>query len=207
MVYYARRKRKRRSYPYSRPAKRRRVAYRMRRRRLWSLRKSFGEKFRHYVNLSTTQISSTGTSASLVDIDAGDGDGNRTGREIFVKGIKVRGVCTLADTTNWVRMLFMRKTTNQSLGFSSCITATTNQGVKDTTRFRYLKDKFIKLEAANTTQVFVKFWMPVNKVVVYSDGTGTNVIANDIGYFFFSDSGVVNHPTFDGQIIVYYKDF
>lgn len=135
------------------------------------------------------------TIGMLANITQGTADGNRTGNQVKITRIRLRGYVTSIDTTQIFRLIVFRDL--QSNGTAPVVTDVLNTASfydfyntdkvlgHGGTRFKILKDQVIKQDQqVATTSVYVPFEFDFNQsfVVTYSATAGSyaDIVSNNV---------------------------
>lgn len=162
------------------------------------------EAKRCHTTLSATSISTVGTTTDLMNIPRGSESDQRNGDEVTVTGMYMRGVLTVADDTNVVRLLVY-----DPVDPDETVTPTITGDI-DITRFKILYERTFAL--ANGGPGAIPF--TIKKSFRKLRGGGLQVSydnASNVPYkhrfriYAVSDSGAVTHPTITLNSVVYYR--
>lgn len=183
------------------------------------IEKTVEKKYRFYQSGST--VSSLGYALYLTDVPIGTSDTTRIGDQISLRSVRFKITATVADTTNWVRVILFQYIPQID---SSTFTPTTypiaNILIDTTTtwlspyshdnryNFRILYDKTHLVVSNQSNQLtmfkgFIKKF-PRDKIQYYAGSTTTQV--NAIHMLILSDSGVAPHPSFTYSIKLNFSD-
>nr|QXP07583.1 MAG: putative capsid protein [Arizlama virus] len=156
---------------------------------------------------SSFGLTTTPFTLSVVNIDQGDGIGNRSGNKVMIKSIRVQGTVVYEDTNNSIVLAFgMKKENGVDPANMYGVAPVTNWQQTNTLHYKVFWKKRKTLYIQNPQWNFEKY-LKLNKVVTYTDGDGDNVEKNNIFFYALSDSGAVTHPQCVYHIRVYFKDF
>jgi hypothetical protein len=171
------------------------------------------EKHRHLVSTSSTNINTTGTVLYLAGISQGDDKADRSGNSILVKGIsikmRIQQSTTPQDTV--IRIIWfidLQQVADGSPAITDVLetnstTAPLNRN--NVGRFKILKQQYYNLQKANTSQVLVNKFIPLNHHIRYNGGSATDIQKGGIYMFILSDE-TTNLPTFVSDQIVQFYD-
>ena len=166
----------------------------------------------HDFTCATTATTGGAVEDTILNIAAGTGESQRVGRKIFVKGVHFRGhweisSATLTDSAQIVRVIFY--VDKQANGATAAVLDLLEAAdierhynlLNVPSRFKILWDHTMNFpptagaydgvdDNAGDRKKFVSRYMPVNKRIDYSAGTGaiTELCCNNIGYMVFIES-------------------
>lgn len=174
---------------------------------------------KHYYTLGATSPDYSGSLVTVSNgITQGDGTGERLGDRITPVYLHIKGTVTLADTTNWVRIVLIRwrqdygdlTDVNQILEGTGAATAPYSLFVKEPenrARFDVLADRLFNLHSYEPQKSF-DIRVPARKlrskpVQYVATTSGGN---NQLVMVMISDSGAVSHPAVSYYLMLKYKD-
>lgn len=179
------------------------------------------KKYRDYT-LDAVAISSTPVVSDISVMALGTSAQQRIGDVVELKSIQFRFQCTLADTTNYIRLiLFQWKQDAQTAPTWADIMEFESGGVPIAQyermspyslytsiegSFRVIKDIRFILDTDNPVQLIEGFINKgFTKNIHYSQAASTYGV-NHLYMMMLSDSGAVSHPSIDGFIRLRYTD-
>lgn len=164
--------------------------------------KSSEKKTKVYQN--TTTVDNTGYLLKLNEISQGDGDSNRNGDQVCIRSVQINFNAYLADTTNFVRFIAFQWYPSSSLaypGIGDILVDSINYPFMSPYNhdkrfmFKILRDKLVKLDTDNPTQM-VKFFIKggFKRKIQFIETSSVNY-TNGIYILMVSDSSAATHPT------------
>jgi len=179
---------------------------------LKSVEKKKQDKFLEY-NLNTTVGTSTVFTCLTDVIVTGSSDSQRIGYKIRVKRFKLRFLASVADTTNYIRVVAFRwKVSNASdvPSNSEIFLPNSSYGIQSQfspikpSRFQVVFDRTVALSTQGPACTAYDVDVPLNWDVSYE--VGQNLGKDHLYFVYWSDSALVNHPAMAVNFLLHYHD-
>lgn len=169
---------------------------------VWYLKGLVNSELLKSDSASSTTISNTGSIIRLVDIAQGDGEGQRTGNSILVRGINLKLAFNQnASATDTLYRIIIFKDTQQIADTSPAITdllatASTLAPLNASTvgRFKIMKNWFFHTSNASDTVRNISWYMNMRMHMRYNGSASTDYQKNGIYLLVLSDQAT-NTPT------------
>lgn len=171
-----------------------------------------------FINASiVNNPSTTGTMTKIMSANPAQvaGDSGRDGDTIMIKSLHLRCLVTVADGTNWVRLiLFQWKPSDANytpvvsdlIGLTGTpIQSQYRHDIKEQDEYNVLMDRTLNLTTYTPQYLVQKNWYKGFRKRVQFDGAGMKA-NNHLFLLAISDSGVAAHPLVDGVLQVRYTD-
>lgn len=165
---------------------------------------------------SSATISSTGTVSALTQIAEGDDESQRSGRQIMLKSVQIRGFVSNADTTqgnaSLVRIMILR---DNSFGSTAPLVADVLQSsstiglraqeVEKRAAVTVLYDKLSHVDVNSRNQFTFEKFKKLNSKCIF-DGTASTTSNKGGLYLLLLSNRAVSGPTVATQVRVRYAD-
>jgi hypothetical protein len=159
-------------------------------------------------------VTTTGTVIDFSPIPQGVGNNQRTGDEIQVEHIDFKSTLFCGDTTNVMRITFVRSKGNsvQSLtnllsnGHAGSYEVNSIYTPYYEKRFRILSDKMYAMALNGYTSTITdSYHIPVKQKIAYQPGN-TTYVDGQIVLYLLSDSAIVTNPSIDFCARIWFRD-
>lgn len=170
-----------------------------------------------------TSVDSTGDVLHLTAITQGDGDSNRDGDQVHLSKIEMRGMVTVADTTNKLRLVVFRWNGDKTPEIGDIIRNYSAGGADlDFIRpynhdhrgnFKILYDKWWHLNSNSAELVlndipfrFIRYGDRLGAKKIYYENATDTPLKGGVWALAFSDSGAVANPAVTYEFEAIYTD-
>jgi hypothetical protein len=159
-------------------------------------------------------ITTTGNVIDFSPIPQGVANNQRTGDEIQVEYIDFKNTLFCGDTTNVVRITFVRSRGNSVQSFPNVL-SNGHAGSYEVNsmytpyiekRFRILSDRLYAMSLNGYTSTITDTYrIPVHQKIVFQPGN-TTYVDGQIVFYHLSDSAIVTNPSIDFCARIWFRD-